>query len=315
METWVKILIIVGSIVVGLGIIFSIFCLFFISYRIYRGVLIRVNKEKWTRTCSAPEDPTMVEMWDKGLVWGEENKQYMKVVRIQNEGLNLVGEFFDFGYDKSVIIVAGRTECCKYSYFYAMPYKDAGYNVLVFDTRAHGWSDGKYNTAGIKESGDLLAWMKYLHDELNQNHIITHSICVGGSACMIAATREDTPSYYEKCIFDGLFISFVESFATHMKEQGHGKSPIFYMVWFWFRVKSGVSVKLARPIKYIEKLNKPVLFLHGKEDIFSLPEKSSKMFGMCKSDKTVVWFEHGAHSRLRLVNPDEYDAAIKRFIK
>lgn len=316
MENWQLILIIIGAVLIGLGIIFSIFVLFFISWRIYLGVLVRNKKEKWARGCSAPEDPSMVEMWDKGLVWGRENKDFMKVVSITNDGLKLAGEFFDFGNERTVLIIQGRSECCKYSYFYAMPYREAGYNVLVIDTRAHGMSEGKYNTAGVKESGDILAWCRYLHDELNQNSIILHSICVGGCGAVLALTRQDCPEYIHKAIFDGLFITFVESFATHMKEQGHGKSPIFYMVWFWFRVKGGVSVRKAMPIKQIDKLRIPVLFLYGREDKYSLPAKSQILFDKCGSpEKQIKWFEHGAHSRLRLVNTKDYDAAVSNFVK
>ena len=316
MEEWLKIVLYIVGALLALGVVFAIFCLFFISWRIYLGVLVRKNKEKWGRTCSAPDDPGMVEMWDIGLAWGKKNFESMKVVSIQNDGLKLVGEFFDFGYTRTAFIVQGRSECCKYSYFYAEPYQKAGYNILVIDTRAHGMSEGKYNTAGVKESQDVLAWCRFLHDELNQTSIVIHSICVGGSATTIAVTDPNCPEYIDKVIFDGLFATFVDSFARHMKEQGHGKSPIYYMIWFWFRIFGKCSVRKSAPIKYIDKLNKPVLFLYGKEDIFSIPKKSQLLFEKCGSEHKVIhWFEHGAHSRIRLVNPEEYDTAIINFVK
>jgi len=316
MELWQIILLIVLAVIVGSGILFSIFCLFYISWRVYSGVLIRTKPEKWGRSCSAPKDPSMVEMWEKGLVWGEKYKENKREVGITNDGFKLVGEFFDFGFNRAVLILAGRTECCMYSYFYAEPYRAAGYNVLVIDTRSHGLSEGKYNTAGILESRDIIAWVKFLHDELKQESVVTHAICVGGSGAIIAATSEQRPSYWTKLVFDGLFISFEDSFATHMKDEGHGKSPIFYMIWFWFKIKTGCSVNDAVPYKYADKINMPVLFLHGKEDKFSLPNKSQKLFDKCTYEqKQVKWFEHGAHSRLRLINEKEYDETVINFVK
>lgn len=316
MAPWQLALIIIGSIIIGSGVLFSIFCLFYISWRVYSAVLIRTKNEKWGRSCSAPEDPSMVEMWDKGLEWGKKYKENIKEVGITNDGFKLVGEFFDFGNDKAVLILAGRTECCMYSYFYAEPYRKAGYNVLVIDTRSHGLSEGKYNTAGILESSDITAWVKFLHDELNQKSVVIHAICVGGCGTVIAASKPDFPTYVEKLVFDGLFISFEDSFATHMKDEGHGKSPIFYMIWFWFRIKTGCSVRDAVPYKFVDKIKIPVLFIHGKEDKFSLPNKSAKLFEKCASEhKVVKWFEHGAHSRLRLVNTEEYDQTVIDFIK
>ena len=311
-----EIFLIILAIVLGLGAAFGIFALFFVSYRIYRGVLIRTSKDKWGRSVSEPSDPQMCQMWDLGLEWGKKNRDFMKVVSIHNDGLKLVGEYYDFGFERTVIIVQGRSECCKYSYFYAMPYRNAGYNVLVIDTRAHGLSEGKYNTAGVKESKDLLAWARYVHDELNQVSIIFHSICVGGCSVTLAVTSEECPDYIEKLVIDGLFVTFVESFATHMQEKGHSKSPIFWMIWFWFRILGGVSVRKAAPIKVIDKVRLPVLFLYGKEDKYSLPEKSQILFDKCGSpNKNIVWFEHGAHSRLRLVNTEDYDKAVTNFVK
>lgn len=317
MELWLKILIIVLSSIVGSGIVFSIFCMFFISHKIYNSVLVRTNKEKWSRQCSAPEDAQIVEMWEAGLEWGKANREYMKAVQIKSfDGLKLVGEYFDFGNERTVLIVQGRSECCKYSYFYAIPYKEAGYNVLVIDTRAHGMSDGKYNTAGIKESKDLIAWANFLHDEKNQSSVSMHAICVGGCSVVMAVTDPECPNFIDKIVLDGVFTNFVESFATHMKDQGHGKSPIFWCIWFWFRIHAGASVSKCAPLKLVDKIDKPILFLYGREDKYSLPAKSQILFDKCGSKyKQIEWFDHGAHSRLRVTNPEQYDRAVKNFAK
>ena len=75
-------------------------------------------------------------------------------------GLKLVGEWFDYGFDKTVIILPGRRETLVYSYYYAQPYKELGINVLVIDQRAHGLSEGTYSTCGIKEADDVKLWLK-----------------------------------------------------------------------------------------------------------------------------------------------------------
>ena len=69
-------------------------------------------------------------------------------------------------------------------------------------------------------------------------------------------------------------------------------------------------------LKAIKKL-KPdtkILFLYGEKDIFSIPEKSRKLFAACVSeDKKLVWFEKGGHSHLRINNTQQYDQAIIDF--
>ena len=60
-----------------------------------------------------------------------------KDVHIVNEGFNLYGEYFDLGFDRAVIIVPGRMESLLYSYYFARPYQEKGFNVFVFDQRVY----------------------------------------------------------------------------------------------------------------------------------------------------------------------------------
>ena len=57
-----------------------------------------------------------------------------------------------------------------------------------------------------------------------------------------------------------------------------------------------------------------MLFLYGKTDIFSVPEKTQQLFDACPvRDKQLVWFDKGGHSHLRINNPEQYDDAIAAF--
>ncbi len=142
--------------IVGLvaGSIFMYFLLtFIISCIIYTKLFVRTSPEKWSRTVSWP-DKELQTMFDEGKKWGEENEKYRKHVEIDSCGFHLVGEYFDFGFDKAVIIIPGRSESGTYSYYFSEPYKKSGYNVLAIDNRCHGLSEGKYNTLGLKEFQD-----------------------------------------------------------------------------------------------------------------------------------------------------------------
>ena len=164
-----------------------------LAKKVYHDQLVRTSEEKWGRVCSAPENEEQVQMWNRGIAWAEPRKSHCREVSVQNDGLTLWGEYFDFGHDKCVIILPGRCECLIYSYYFAEPYERAGYNVLVVDSRCHGKSDGKYSTSGVKESGDVVTWARFAHDELGNREICFHGICIGTSAGAIAMTRPDCP--------------------------------------------------------------------------------------------------------------------------
>lgn len=310
-----QIIILIVSILLVLGLIVGISLTMYIASRVFKGTLVKENETTWNRSCPFPENAENAKMWEIGLAWGKDNEQFKKEVSISNENLKLCGEFFDFGYKKAVILIHGRTDNLWYSYYYAKPYREAGYNVLVIDGRAHGNSEGKYNTCGIKESNDVIAWMKYLHDEMSQEEIICHGICVGGCAAVLAGCKDTTPSYYKGIIVDGLFSSFKDIYADHFIELGHKLFPVFYEVWIWFFLKNKVSIRKSYPIRYVHKLKPKILYIYSKEDRYSKHKKSMNLYESTTSEKQIHWFDKGVHSHVRFHNEEEYDRVISEFIK
>ena len=180
------------------GLVFSIILTMYIAKQVYEHTLVKRDADSWGRVCSAPDNEEQVTMWNKGLEWGKANEKYKKEVAItSNDGLKLVGEFFDFGKEKTAVILSGRCECCWYGYYYAFPYQEAGYNILVIDGRGHGLSEGKYSTAGILESEDAILWMKLLKEEYNQKGFVLHCICIGSATGTLAANTEFGKQYVE----------------------------------------------------------------------------------------------------------------------
>lgn len=316
MEPWMIVLIVIASIILFL-FLFGILPFYIIAEKVYRKQLIRRNKEMWGRACSAPDNVEQVQMYEIGEAWGEENKEYGVDCEITSyDGLHLVGRYFDFGNKKCAIIHQGRTESLLYTYYFAKPYKEAGYNILVIDPRAHGLSDGKHSTAGIKEAKDLLRWTRLVHDKFHNEEVFYHGICIGSATCLNAITSKDCPSYVTGLCVDGMFKSFHATMKTHMIAEGAPvASFLAYLVMLAIFFHTGSNQLRIKPERQIKKLTKPILMIHSKEDIFSLPKYATYLYNLCKADKKLVWFDKGAHSHIRINNQEEYDNAIKTFLK
>ena len=286
-----------------------------IAKGVYRSTLVRTEPEKWGRECSAPDNEEQLAMWNIGVAWGDAHRAQATEVSVRHDGLQLYGEYFDFGSDRCVIILPGRCESLMYSYFFAEPYRAAGMNVLVIDQRAHGRSDGIYNTIGVKESGDVLAWVNYVCNTLQNREVWFHSICVGTSTALLAMTREDCPDAVKGLVTEGCFVSFRETFKRHMILDKRPLFPVLDLVMLNIRRYAGTNVYRDKPIRVIKRLRQRALFLYGREDVFSIPSKSQQLFDACGSeDKKLVWFEHGNHSHLRLTNTEAYDKAIVEYV-
>ena len=309
------ILIIVG-ILLAAGLFFSVFFTFLVAYIVYSKTLMRGKSGTWGRDhCSEPGCVPLETMWERGIVWKNKNESFIKELTIQSkDGLKLVAEWFDYGFDKTVIILPGRRETLVYSYYYANPYKDSGVNVLVIDQRAHGLSEGKYSTGGIKEAEDVSLWMKYMHDELNQKEIYLHGVCVGTCCATIVVTKYKT-DYLKAVVLDSAFISYKEIYKNHYIEGGHKLFPVFYQIWMWFKFFTKCNIDDSNPEKYMPSFDLPVLFIWGTNDVYCLPEKSKILFEKCGSKhKEIEWFEGAEHSRVRLFNEERYDGLVSDFL-
>lgn len=315
MPLWGYILIgVVDFIIISLAI--TLILTYIVSTLIFRSQLVRTKPDKWGRECSCLTNEEHVKMYNTGLEWAEENKEYKTEVSIQSDGLRLVGEYFDFGFSKCVLIEQGRAECLQYDYYFAKPYKDASCNVLVIDTRANGLSEGKYISGGVLESRDIPVWINHITETYPHNkEFYIHGICVGSASAILAAAKEDFPKCVKGIVAEGPYHSFYESFREHLVDYRKPVYPILWQIRFLCKLHIGVDIKKQAPITYIDKIHVPLLMLCGKKDVYSLPEKCQSLFDKCSSKhKRLVWFEEGAHSHLRINATEKYDSEIKNFV-
>lgn len=314
MTLFLIILAVVAVLLIG-GLVAMLMMTAPIAKDVYHKQLVRTEPDKWGRVCSAPDNEEQVAMWNAGIEWANANKDFMKEVSITNDGLCLCGEYYDFGSDKCVIVSPGRCECLMYSYYFASPYKEAGLNVLVIDSRAHGRSQGTHSTIGVKESGDIKAWMKYIESEFGIKEIWIHGICIGSASALFIASGSDCPASLRGIVTEGCFTTFKETFKQHMIVDKRPLFPVLDLVMYNIKKHTGVDVIKQSPIKVIDKVNCRMLFLFGEKDVFSLPPKSQLLFDKCSSkDKKLVWFDKGGHSHLRINNTEKYDNEIIKFV-
>ena len=316
MSFWITAAVCVTAFLILSGIGVMLYITIPISKNVYNEQLVRTDGKKWGRECSAPENDEQLAMWNDGIAWADGHKDSVKEVSICSGGMNLYGEYYDFGSKECVIILPGRCESLMYSYYFAKPYEEMKINVLVIDTRCHGKSDGKYSSIGLFESYDLKNWMKYMETEFDIKGFWLHGICIGSAAALLAVSSEDCTKNIRGIVLEGCFVNFRESFKQHMREKKKPVFPVLDLVMHQIKKNAKVDVKKSSPVNAVKKIHYPILFLFGKQDIFSVPEMSKKLYAACASErKRIVWFDKGGHSHLRINNTENYDNSIKDFIK
>lgn len=285
------------------------------GYFVYTRTLKKRSQDHWSGEKIEIVTPRIEEMDKIGSQWQKEHSQFKKDIHIQRNGFNLYGEFYDMGYEKTVIVLSGRTESRRYGYFFGRPYSSNGCNVVVLDPRAHGKSDGTYNTTGFEEGKDALAWAKHLHEEYGADSIIFHGICIGSAAGLYAITSKDCPEYITALVGEGMFKNFAESMKNHLIERKKNFPLALKSIDFWMKHYTGHSMMFG-PVDVMSNMKKPLLMLHSKEDNYSVPKYAEMLYEMCPSEnKKIVFFEKGAHSMLRITDNELYDKSIKEFLQ
>ncbi|NPA28564.1 MAG: alpha/beta hydrolase, partial [Epsilonproteobacteria bacterium] len=78
-------------------------------------------------------------------------------------------------------------------------------HVMMVDMRAHGESEGRFVGFGVKESADLLGWMRKI-DPKNRYRWRVHGFSMGAVTAMIMAQK--SPDRFDTVIVDAPWIDF-----------------------------------------------------------------------------------------------------------
>lgn len=317
MTTLQIVLLIVGIVLFLLlsGAIFSVIYTSKIAKKLYVSQWTRDSEAKFKRGCSDKGFDYHLDMFNKGMEYRESKLQFISERSITSMGLKLAGEYYDFGFDKAVIVLPGRMETCYYGAFYAPAFEKAGYNVLCPDPRAHGLSEGDKISLGKFEAVDALEWAKYLHDELGVKEICLYGICGGATASCIALNDKNCPEYVTSTVLDGMFYSFFRVYKRHIKDEKKPVYPVILEVMHLLKKYNDVNPYKCAPNKLIKNIHRNVLILTGSKDIFAIPSEAKIMFDSCPaSKKMLATIEGGRHSHLRYDNEAQYDEAIYAFL-
>jgi len=102
-----------------------------------------------------------------------------------SDGLTLHGVWIPTsGSTRAVIVMHGHGGSYDFDLYRAPSLHKAGFNVLFFDFRAHGRSEGKRMTFGYEERRDVLGAIEFLHSR-GMQHIGLLGFSYGGIVSML----------------------------------------------------------------------------------------------------------------------------------
>ncbi len=234
------------------------------------------------------------------------------------DGLKLVGNLYraEGGTKKFIICMHGyRSNSGDFSGAIGF-FMSEGFNVLAVDQRAHGESEGKWITFGIKERYDALSWANYLIDTFGSDiEIILDGISMGATTVLMASAL-DLPSNVKGIIADCGFTSpwdIVTHVARH--DMHIPKFPLLYLMIPTVKLLCGFGLKDESTVNAVRKHKLPILYVHGLSDDFVPHEMSVRAYNARPENSRLVSVEGAAHGLSYVVDEKTCQKELHGFFK
>ena len=212
------------------------------------------------------------------------------------DGLTLHGWYIPSakGTQKTLILLHGYP-ADKGNILPALAFLHEDFNLLLFDFRYLGRSEGSYSTAGAKEVEDLLAAIQFLKSR-GVKEVGVWGFSMGGAVTLMAI--EKAPEI-RAVISESSYASLADM-TFELLPIPLLNYPIAYLVGIWAKLFLGIDVRDASPADRIRNTKIPILLIHSSADAV-IPFSHARLLqqALAKNPNAEFWFhEQFAHGQL-----------------
>ncbi len=216
---------------------------------------------------------------------------------------------------RTVILLHGYAGSMDPDIRYAPPLHKAGYNVLMFDFRAHGRSSGRITSLGALESRDVHAAIDFA-DAKGSQHIGLLGFSMGGRAAVLAAPY---PPIIKAVISDGSPARLVTAITRNLLLR---KIPpvlswlLARMILIGASLLTGVNLSRNDLHRAAANLSgTPVLYIHGGLDRYTTPQELNRLMQLAGPRARLWSVPEAKHRNIEDTRPDEYIEQVLSFLE
>jgi len=189
---------------------------------------------------------------------------------------------------------------------------EQNFDVLLFDPRSTGESDGKKYGFGYFESQDIVNAVKFLRNGKGETAVGVWGGSAGASAAIIAGLES---SSIDAIVADSPYANLKIAASSYGKEREDKVMKMFfpfYMGVARFTLNFDVYGK-TNIMERVKNLDVPLFLIHGLEDRALDPINSQLIYDNAKGPKR-LWLVEGAwHVGAYEIFPDKYQKRVSSF--
>lgn len=234
----------------------------------------------------------------------EDNKTHLKGWLIPSQGKPKMNIIFSHGYkgnrlDGNFLLLANRLS-------------KEGYNIVLFDFRNSGESEGNATTVGVKEKLDLLGAIQWVKKD-NKLPIALYGVSMGASTSIaVGAANGDIKGIIADSPFSDLktYLSFSLSTWSHLPNIPFTPIILHLMPFLLHAPMSEMS-----PIMEVKKdTSVPIFLIHGKKDT-AIPYTESEILQQANPKLISLWLTPDAnHVKSYSLHKQEYEEKVLTFL-
>jgi hypothetical protein len=238
------------------------------------------------------------------------------VTLLTGDGLRLSGWFIPSKKRPrgTIIYLHGVGDCKTAGVPLAAAFHNAGFHVLLYDSREHGESEGQYCTYGYYEKYDVSTAIDFLKKKRIKTGVIgIFGTSMGAAVAIQAAAIDDRI----KAVAAEAGFTDLRTISVDYQRR------IVKLPWHFLRnVAMSRSQKIAQfkardvsPVSDAKKLSIPVLFIHGMEDKLIHYEYSKTLYHHANEPKDLFLIPGANHTDIWEVAGPAYEDKIVGFFR
>jgi len=240
---------------------------------------------------------------------------YEEVEFRARDGLLLRGWFIPAPQAKGTVIFChGHAGSMDPDIKYVPHFHSRGYNVLMFDFRGHGRSEGNRVSMGYYERLDLLGALAYLKGRgIEKVGVLGFSM--GGAVAITTAAQE--PSI-KAVVCDGAFPRLAGVLIRGSREHYPALAPLSTLMGYASLLVASLRLRAwlpyADPIRWVGRISpRPLLLIHGEDDPYISVEDVKELYQAAGEPKELWVAPRAGHRQVDEVYPEEYREKVLAF--
>ena len=233
------------------------------------------------------------------------------------DGIHLYGWWIPVdGSKRTLILLHGFCGSCDPDLKYVPAFHARGYNVLMFDFRAHGRSGGIYSSIGALEKQDCQAAVNYALSR-GSTAIGLMGFSMGGRVALLSASK--LPPQVKAIISDGgpaRLTTAISGEMTSRKIPRWLAAILAFMVELGMSLCTGIDLFQQEPWWQAASLSPlPVLFIHGDLDPCTRVDELEHMVQTAGINAESWRIPEAGHRNADVYRPEEYLQKVTAFFE